>query len=111
MSTSYCTRKTWSEATYSYLLRCPEENKAKAGHSGQANVIAHVRHRHVQQTTDGAVIGGPAVRHTDGIHRAVPQDRVAVARKLFDDAFSGLLLAVKVERRAACENLTNGGKY
>lgn len=80
-----------------YLLWCSEEDEAEAGHSRQPNVIAHVRNSHVQQSPDGVVVGRPAVRHSDSVHGAVAQDRIAVPCKLLDSAFSRLFLAVQTK--------------
>lgn len=83
-----------------YLLWCSEEDEAQTGHSSQANIVAYVRNSHVQQSSDCIIVGGSAVRHADGVHRAVTQDRISVPGELFDGGFSGLLLADEKKERA-----------
>lgn len=81
-----------------YLLWCSEEDEPEAGHSRQPDVVAHVRNSDVQQSPDGVVVGRPAVRHSNGIHGAVAQDRIAVPGELLDSAFSRLFLTVRMKR-------------
>mmetsp|Transcript_21887 Transcript_21887/g.31975 ORF Transcript_21887/g.31975 Transcript_21887/m.31975 type:complete len:248 (-) Transcript_21887:931-1674(-) len=82
-----------------HFVRIFEHDKAQHGHGGPLHVVGHVRHGDVQQSRNLLVVGGPAVRETDGEHSTVSQDGVLVPGERVNQRECGLFLLVHKERQ------------
>mmetsp|Transcript_51805 Transcript_51805/g.161205 ORF Transcript_51805/g.161205 Transcript_51805/m.161205 type:complete len:211 (-) Transcript_51805:1378-2010(-) len=83
------------------------QDKSKASNRGSSHVIRHIRHCHVKQASDSAVVSSSRVGTGYSVHSTISQNGILVSGKLLYHGICSLFTSIHDQGHTDCQSTNN----